>query len=157
MTTEKDRNGLPRRELCRAAEPLWRVAPVRDDSGRLLADFMLVVPRMRSRGPVFAEHAVHAVRRACERFDGKIRFAELNKTTGVIWVSVAAEPGLCAQVASAIRLQLPEALLVGGQLGAVSGVPERLSGKRRLLRLVTGIRRHVARRLLPCRPGNAAR
>lgn len=157
MNPNPDSTGLPRCGICRPAGPLWQIVPVRDNGGRSLADFMLLVPRMRSRGAVFAEYAAQAVRRACRTFDGKVFFAELNQATGVIWVSVLAEPGLCARVASAIRIELPEALLVGGQLGVVPGSSESLPETRWLSRMVRHIHRRVVRRLLPCPPDNAAR
>lgn len=149
MERQQAQNGVPSSQAYRAAEPLWRIAPARDDSGESLADFMLLVPRMRARGPAFATHASQVLRRVCATFDGQVRFADLNLHTGAIWVSVEATPGLCARVARAIRAELPQALTVGGQLGALRSELSLGPAAWRLFRRVSRIRQLVVRRLLP--------
>jgi hypothetical protein len=101
------------------AEPLWRLAPTRDGDGRCVADFMLLIPGLGAQPPAVRERIGGKVRKVCADFGDRVAFADLNYSINVLWVSVAAEPGLAAQVAQAIRRQVPEARLVGGQLGAV--------------------------------------
>lgn len=116
------------------AVPLWHVAPTRGSDGRCLADFMMLIPRLGSRSPLYRERALMLIREVCEAYGEQIAFADVNYSINVLWVSVAAEPGLAGRVAQSIRGRLPEARLVGGHLatGALPVVPGR--GLRRLLR-----------------------
>jgi hypothetical protein len=57
-------------------------------------------------------------------------FADINYAINVLWVSVAAEPLLAGRVAQSIRARVPEALLIGGQLGAAALPVVRLDGGR---------------------------
>jgi len=140
-----------------AAEPLRHLAPVRDAKGASVADFMLLIPRLRERGPAFAEHAVQILARVCQQYGEQVCFADINLKTGAIWVSVQSRPGLCSEVARAIRLELPQALTVGGQLGAVQGGLVVFAGMRRRVLWLSRIRQHVVRRLLPSLPGSGSR
>lgn len=106
------------------AEPLWRLAPTRGEDGRCLADFMMLIPALATGGEGVRRHVGESIRTVCESFGDAVAFAEVNYRLNILWVSVAAEPGLSGRVASAIRQQLPDALLVGGQLGAVPAMPQ---------------------------------
>jgi hypothetical protein len=109
----------------RPAEPLWRLAPTRHSDGRNLADFMMLIPGLADAGGAGRRHVSDSVRGVCESFGGAVAFAEINYRLNILWVSVEAEPGLTGQVASAIRARVPDALLVGGQLGAMPMLPAR--------------------------------
>jgi len=101
------------------AEPLWRLAPTRDEDGRCLADFMMLIPRLGECPAAVRECIGGRIRDVCATFGDRVAFADLNYSLNVLWISVAAEPGLAGQVAQAIRTRVPEARLIGGQLGAV--------------------------------------
>lgn len=116
----------------------------------------MLIPRLASRGPAFFEHSAAALCRVCEAFGERILFADINRRTGVLWISVQANPGLCAEVAYAIQRELPQALTVGGQLNAFyarSGLLERLRNHA----VVSRIPRLGARLRALCLPGSAAR
>lgn len=104
------------------AEPLWRVAPTRDTDGRYLADFMMLIPGLSGRTPDSHRYVETSIREVCESYGDQVIFADINYAINVLWVSVAAKPGLAASVAQSIRGRVPEALLVGGQLGATTGL-----------------------------------
>jgi len=140
-----------------AAAPLWQLAPSRGPQGRPVADFMMLIPRLRHRGPAFAEHAAQVLQGICRRFDEQVYFADLNLRTGAIWISVAARPGLCRQVAGAIRAELPQALTVGGQLGAIQGELMMVDVYRQAFAGISRIRQRVVRRLLPSPPDSGIR
>lgn len=130
------------------AEPLWRLAPVRDAEGQPVADFMMVIPGLKRRGAAYRESVGLRIAEVCEGFADQVVFADLNTSTGALWLSVEAQPGLCARVGAAIHQAVPEALMVGGQLGAVSAqltVAE--VWRERLTRLMPGISR-IHRRVL---------
>ena len=46
-------------------------------------------------------------------FGDRVLFAELNLKLGLLWVSVAPEPGLCHEVAQTVRAHLPETRVIG--------------------------------------------
>lgn len=104
------------------APPLWHLVPTRGGDGRCLADFMMLIPGLRARSPLYRDRVAQAVREVCESFGERVVFADINIAINVLWVSVVAEPGLAGRVAASIRERVPEALLIGGQLGAVSAL-----------------------------------
>ena len=86
------------------------------------------------------EQTAQLIREVCESYGERVAFADINYAINVLWVSVAAEPGLAGRVAQSIRCRVPDALLVGGQLGcatlpAVSAGPVRSIIWSRLRRL----------------------
>jgi hypothetical protein len=101
------------------AEPLWRLAPTHDENGQSLADFMMLIPRLGDCPAGVRDCIGSRIRDVCATFGDRVAFADVNYSLNVLWVSVAAEPGLAGQVAQAIRAQVPQARLIGGQLGAV--------------------------------------
>jgi len=121
------------------AQPLWQVAPTRGDDGRCLADFMMLLPRLAGGSETVRQHVTDAVRSVCEDFGDAVAFAEVNYKLNTLWVSVVAEPGLTARVATEIRQQIPDALLIGGQLGAVPSLPQVTRGWRAWLRGRIGV------------------
>ena len=133
------------------APPLWRLAPTRAHDGRCLADFMLWIPRLGDRPEPSRERIAQMIREVCESYGEQVAFADLNYAINVLWVSVAAEPGLAGRVAQSIRGRVPDALLVGGQLGAVALPPATVKSDHSVLRW--GLRRLSRRaRLLLERP-----
>lgn len=127
------------------AEPLWRLAPTRDCDGRGMADFMMLVPGLAKRPRVCRERVAALVREVCESYGERVAFADINYAISVVWVTVAAEPGLGAQVARSIREKVPDAVMVGGYLGASSDLQvaglQRPAWWRRLRRLSQGVGR----------------
>jgi hypothetical protein len=134
------------------ASPLWQLAPTRAEDGRGMADFMMLIPGLAGRPASQQARVAALVREVCSGYQRQVAFADINFSIGVLWVSVVAEPGLGAQVAQAIRRRVPDALLVGGQLGVAAPLAVSATRfgpwRRRLQRL-----RGVARRLLPGPPG----
>lgn len=108
--------------LLRPAEPLWRLAPTRGRDGAGMADFMMLIPGLADRTEAERDFVAGAVRGVCSAFGGQVAFADINYRINVLWISVEPEPGLAGRVARAIRERVPDALLVGGQLGAGTGV-----------------------------------
>lgn len=102
------------------APPLWRLAPTRAQDGRNVADFMMWIPGLGKRSERSRERTARLIREVCESYGGQVVFADINYAINVLWVTVAAEPGLTGRVAQSIRGRVPDALLVGGQLGAMA-------------------------------------
>ena len=91
--------------------PLWQRAPTRDASGCLLADFMMLIPRLRAQPPWAIERTsrnLHAV--LSQHRD--VVFADLNLKLNLLWVSLRPRPGAIGEFVAAIRLRVPQAVLI---------------------------------------------
>jgi hypothetical protein len=113
---------------------LWRYAPVRDTQGRALSDLMLLLPGLQKGGtlPVLVRQQLQEV---LVGFGDRIQFADLNLRLGILWVTVVSEPGLCGEVAAAIRARIEGARMVCNYMQ--SKPPEKLPWKVRLKRLLS--------------------
>jgi len=93
-------------------QPLYQRVPTRDESGRCLGDFMLLIPGLRDRpGHDFA--IILARLQAVLIQFSEIVFVDLNLPLNLLWVSVRPRPGVILEVLYAVRLQIPEVKLVG--------------------------------------------
>lgn len=129
------------------AEPLWRLVPTRADDGRSFADFMMLIPGLGTRPPQGRQRVTALIREVCESYGDQVAFADVNYAINVLWVSVSAEPGLVGRVAQAIRQQVPEALLVGGQLGAIYAITPSGPRNRAWRHHLSGLSRRATRLL----------
>lgn len=116
---------------------LWRRAPTRDDAGKRLSDFMLLIPGLRQRPHGDLHDVVGRIDRILELYRPTVTFADLNLELNVLWVTVKPIPGVCRQIVLAIQDQVPEALLVASRFPADPFAKPR----RRLLGLLPGRRR----------------
>ncbi len=91
--------------------PLWQVAPTRDSTGRRLTDFMMLIPRLRQRTPDEIERASRDIQ-AVLALHQDVVFADLNLKLNLLWVSLRPRPGAISELVAAIRLRVPEAVLV---------------------------------------------
>jgi hypothetical protein len=118
LIREPDHSGadLPRKSLgFHAAEPLWQRVPKKDRDGRLLSDFMMLIPGLKRRSDAEIKVRLHAIYLVLKRYGDAVAFVELNLRLNTLWVSVEARPGLCLDIPVAIQAVVPEALLVGQQ------------------------------------------
>ena len=91
--------------------PLWQVAPTRDSAGVRLTDFMMLIPRLHSRPRVEIERASRDIQ-AVLALHQDVVFADLNLKLNLLWVSLRPRPGAISELVAAIRLRVPEAVLV---------------------------------------------
>ncbi len=91
--------------------PLWQVAPTRDETGRRLTDFMMLIPRLRSRPAAEIERASREIQ-AVLAMHKDVVFADLNLKLNLLWVSLRPTQGAISELAAAIRLRVPEAVLI---------------------------------------------
>ncbi|MDA8127520.1 MAG: hypothetical protein M0Z73_02305 [Betaproteobacteria bacterium] len=91
--------------------PLWQVAPTRDGAGRRLTDFMMLIPRLRNRPDAEIERASRDIQ-AVLALHQDVVFADLNLKLNLLWVSLRPRPGAISELVAAIRLRVPEAVLV---------------------------------------------
>ncbi len=95
-------------------QPLWQVAPTRDASGERLTDFMMLIPRLRERPASEIERTSHAIQTVLALHQDVV-FADLNLKLNLLWVSLRPRRGAIAELAAAIRLRVPEAVLIAHQ------------------------------------------
>ena len=93
------------------AAPLWKIVPLRDEHGRPLSDFMMIVPGLRKKTQPTIEQTLQAMHRTLMQYS-EVVFAHFNLPTNLLWVSLKNRPGLTLEVATAIRESVPEAVLV---------------------------------------------
>lgn len=92
--------------------PLYKRAPRADENGRPLADFMMIIPRLRTLPPRLIQKKIERIQRVLTDFNHVVVFADLNLKINVLSVSVRQSPGACVEIPLAIISVIPEALLV---------------------------------------------
>ena len=100
------------------AEPLWKRVPTHDNDGVILSDFMMIIPRLRDKPRHLLEMTVQRIESVLRCYQNSVVFADLNLGLNVLWVSVRPVPGICLELPTAIKLQVPEALLVSHKFNA---------------------------------------
>lgn len=95
-----------------AHRPLYERVPTRDEYGRPLTDFMLILPGLRERPKGQFNEVLARLQSVLVRFQ-EVVFADLNVPLNLLWVSVRVRPGVILELFTALKLQLPEAKLVG--------------------------------------------
>jgi len=94
---------------------LWRYVPVKDSENKAFCDLLVLLPGIKKNRDlqVLMRHQLQEVLKG---FGDQVLFADLNLQLGLVWVTVAPEPGLCGDVAEAIRGRVEGARLVGGYI-----------------------------------------
>jgi hypothetical protein len=91
--------------------PLWQIAPTHDSAGHRLTDFMMLIPRLRSRPPIEIERISRGIQTILALHKDVV-FADLNLKLNLLWISLRPRQGAISEVAAAIRVGVPEAVLV---------------------------------------------
>lgn len=94
------------------SEPLWKRVPSRDADGNLLSDFMMIIPKLRSKPKAYLQQTIEHIQQVLIQYHEVVIFADLNLKLNVLWVTVKPIPGICLELPTAIQLRVPEALLV---------------------------------------------
>lgn len=100
------------------AQPLWQRAPTRDHQGRMLSDFMMIIPQLRKQPSAVIQRTVANIENTLNLYQKHVVFADLNLKLNVLWVSIKPRPGLCLELATAINFVVPEAKLVAQKVWA---------------------------------------
>lgn len=97
-------------------QPLYQRVPTRDADGRLLGDFMVLIPGLRAR----PQHQFVSILARLQAVLGQfteVVFVDLNVPLNLLWVSVRPRPKIILDIATAIMLHVPEARLVAESRG----------------------------------------
>jgi hypothetical protein len=95
-----------------ASEPLRHRAPVRDENGRPLSDFMILFPGLKHKPQALICSTVSDVHLALARHRHAVVFAEFNIRLNLLWVSIRPIPRVRLEILGAIQEYAPEAKLV---------------------------------------------
>lgn len=93
------------------ATPLWQIVPTRGADGKPLADFMMLIPKLRSCPQHEINSALNNIQKVLESCHDVV-FANFNLKINVLWVSVNCRQGLIPELVAAIQNAVPEALLI---------------------------------------------
>lgn len=112
MSLVKFRSNLPfSGATIEPGTPLWQIVPTRGADGRPLADFMMLIPGLRSRPPHVISTTLNNLQKALEQYHDVV-FVNLNLKINVLWVSVNCRPGIILDLVTSIQRLVPEAVLV---------------------------------------------
>jgi hypothetical protein len=98
--------------VCSPNTPLWQRAPTKDQEGTRLSDFMMIIPKLKKRSSEHRRYVLDALIEVLQRYEDVVVFADLNLKINVLWVSVRPVKGVCLEIPAAIKVAVPEALLV---------------------------------------------
>lgn len=103
---------LPQNARIQHSEPLWKRAPTRDHSGKPYADFMMLIPGLRSFESHRMQEIIDKLEAVLKRYEKYIILADLNLKINVLWVTLQPHIGLSTEIAALIHHDIPEAKLV---------------------------------------------
>jgi hypothetical protein len=95
------------------AEPLWKLAPTRDEHGNRLSDFLMIIPKLSKKPEHIIKQTLAELDKALKLFQGAVVFANLDMKLNTLWVSFKNQPGLFMEIIAAVKRSVPEAILVG--------------------------------------------
>jgi len=95
------------------AGPLWKIAPTRDENGEHLSDFLMIIPKLKTKPEHYIKQTLGEIEHILKQFSSRVVFANIDMKLNTLWVSFKPRPGLFLEITSAIKLRVPEALLVG--------------------------------------------
>ncbi len=76
---------------------------------------MLLIPALGSRPEPAIRQTVREIERVLAAYRNVVVFADLNVRLNLLWVSVKPVPGICLELAAAVKMRVPEALLVANR------------------------------------------
>lgn len=103
-------------------KPLWQRVPTRDENGRALNDFMMLIPKIGRWPETRRQQTVNQLSRVISGLDERVVFADLNLRLNLLWISMRPDPEGCIAVVEAIKAAVPEAMLVASQYEAMMGM-----------------------------------
>ncbi len=95
------------------AEPLWKLAPTRDETGKPLSDFLMIIPKLKTKPEHIIKQTLGEIDAALRQFSNRVVFANIDMKLNTLWVSFKNQPGLYMDIVAAVKLRVPEAVIVG--------------------------------------------
>lgn len=85
----------------------------------MLSDFIMLIPKLGTRSTERIRAITNELQAVFDYYRETIVFADLNLRLNVLWVSVRPVPGITLELATAIKLRIPEAVLVANRVEAL--------------------------------------
>ena len=95
-----------------ANTPLWSRVPTKDESGRYLGDFMMIIKGLKKATPEHRKQTLDRLTQVLAKYSDAVVFADLNMKMSLLWVSVKPIKGMLLEIPMAIIESIPEAKLV---------------------------------------------
>ncbi len=95
------------------AEPLWKLAPTRDEDGGPVSDLLMIIPKLKTKPEQYIKDTLANIEFALKQFSNEVLFANVDMKLNTLWVSFKAVPGVYGDIVSTLRMNIPEAVLVG--------------------------------------------
>lgn len=92
--------------------PLWQRVPTKDESGKYLGDFMMIIPKLKTANAEHRKKTLDALNLVLTSYQDVIVFADLNMKMNLLWVSIKPKQGMFAEIPAAIIDSVPEAKLI---------------------------------------------
>jgi hypothetical protein len=113
MVLSMDKSNLKLSVGLSPAEPLWKLAPTRDKDGGPVSDLLLIIPKLKTKPEHYIKDTLANIEFALKQFNNDILFANLDMKLNTLWVSFKAVPGIYSEIVSTLKINVPEAVLVG--------------------------------------------
>jgi len=95
------------------AEPLYKLAPTRDENGGPVSDLLMIIPKLKTKPEQYIKDTLANIEFALKQFSDEILFANVDMKLNTLWVSFKAVPGVYGQIVSTLKTNVPEAVIVG--------------------------------------------
>lgn len=92
--------------------PLWKRVPTKDESGKYLGDFMMIIPKLKTASTEHRKQTLDSLNAVLHRYQDAVVFADLNLKMNLLWISVKPIKGIIVEISSAIIESVPEAKLI---------------------------------------------
>jgi len=97
--------------------PLHEVVPTRDEEGKPLSDFMMIIPKLKLQSEEYIQNTFNQLDKVLNVYKEQVVFVNMNMKMNLLWVTIRPVPGLILELSAAIKTQVPEALLVADHQG----------------------------------------
>ncbi len=95
------------------AQPLWKLAPTRDENGGPVSDVLIIIPKLKTRPEQYIKDTLANIEFALKQYSNEILFANLDMKLNTLWVSFKAVPGVYVEIVSTLMSNVPDAVIVG--------------------------------------------
>ncbi len=92
--------------------PLWQRVPTKDETGKYLGDFMMIIPKLRTASSEHRKNTLDSLNSVLTRYQDVVVFADFNMKINLLWISIKPTKGMFSEIPAAIIECVPEAKLI---------------------------------------------
>jgi hypothetical protein len=94
------------------ATPLWSRVPTRDENGKSLIDFMILLRGFSKKPAHRQQDIIHEIEQVCRDYRDWIVFVELNARINTLWFSCRPIQNAMTHISYSLVSRVPEAVLI---------------------------------------------